>query len=85
VLSRIVEEETSGCEQASSLDLRALFAEKLDGKRISGHLSRNLLRVGVNVLTLRRDEQVNRAAQQRGLHYTLDGLRLNSAGAELVA
>lgn len=84
-LSRVVEEVTSGFEQASFLDLRALFVEKLEGKPISGYLSRNLLRVGLDVLRLHRDEQIDRVARQRGLHYTLDGLHLNSAGAELVA
>jgi lysophospholipase L1-like esterase len=34
---------------------------------------------------LRNDAQVDAKAAQRGLHFTLDGVHLNSAGAALVA
>jgi lysophospholipase L1-like esterase len=45
----------------------------------------NPLRVLLDTLILRTDEEIDRKATERGLHLTLDGVHLNSAGAGLVA
>jgi lysophospholipase L1-like esterase len=46
---------------------------------------KNPLRVLLDTLILRTDEQIDGKATERGLHLTLDGVHLNSAGARLVA
>ena len=67
------------------LDLRSKFTQVLEGKPLSHYKSRNPLRVLLDLLTLRSDEQIDRRAVKRGYQLTLDGVHLNSSGAELVA
>lgn len=85
VLACAIEELTSQCEQAEYLDLRAIFIPRLAGKPVSSYLPSSLARVALDALTLRSKEQIDRKATERGLHLTLDGIHLNSTGAELVA
>jgi lysophospholipase L1-like esterase len=85
VFSNAVEDLTSRCDRAEFLDLRAVFAERLAGKPASGYVPRSAIRVALDALTLRSQEQVDRKAAKRGLCFTLDGLHLNSKGAETVA
>src|SRR5262245_59435733 len=44
-----------------------------------------MLRVVLDALMLRSQLRIDRVAAGRGLHITLDGVHLNSAGAQLVA
>ena len=85
VLARVIKDLTTHYERAEYLDLRPAFHQKLTGKQTSNHLPESPLRVGWDILTLRNDAQVDAKAAQRGLHLTLDGVHLNSAGAALVA
>jgi lysophospholipase L1-like esterase len=85
VLARTIEDLTSQHEQAEYLDLRAVFARELATRPISNYVPKGAVRVILDALTLRNREQIDRKAAQRGLHLTLDGLHLNSAGAEIVA
>ena len=84
-LSKVVQELASRGERTEYLDVRAVLIEKLAGKRISNYLPGSVMRVALDALTLRSDEQVDRKSAERGLHLTLDGIHLNSAGAQLVA
>ena len=85
VLSKVVQELASRGERTEYLDVRAVLIEKLAGKRISNYLPGSVMRVALDALTLRSDKQIDRRAVERGLHLTLDGIHLNSAGARLVA
>jgi lysophospholipase L1-like esterase len=85
VLARTIEETVSHYEQVEYLDLRPIFAQKLADKLISAYVPRSVIRVALDALTLTGKEQVDRKATERGLHFTLDGIHLNSAGAGLVA
>ena len=85
MLSKVVQELASRGERTEYLDVRAVLIEKLAGKRISNYLPGSVMRVALDALTLRGDEQIDRKAAERGLHLTLDGIHLNSAGAQLVA
>lgn len=84
-LSRLIKELASQHEQTRYLDLRAAFVQRLAGKPVSGYLPTSVFRVALDALTLRSDAQVDRQAAGRGLHLTLDGIHLNSAGARIVA
>ena len=84
-LSCLIEELASRHEQTEYLDLRAAFIQRLAGKPVSGYLPTSVFRVALDALTLRSDDQVDRQAAGRGLQLTLDGIHLNSVGAELVA
>lgn len=85
VLASVIEELTSQVGQAEYLDLRTTFAQKLAGKSASNYLPKSVLRVALDTLLLRSNEQVDQAATKRGLYFTLDGIHLNTAGAEIVA
>ncbi len=84
-LAHVIQELAAGYPQAEYLDLQPAFANALADKPISNYLLTNPLRVLSDILTLRSDEQVDAKARERGLHLTLDGVHLNSAGATLVA
>jgi lysophospholipase L1-like esterase len=84
-LAEIIEELTTHYERVEYLDLRPAFHSRLTGKHDSSYLQEHPVRIAVDVLTLWSDAQVDRRSAERGLLLTLDGVHLNSAGAELVA
>lgn len=84
-LASVIKDLTSCRERAEYLDLRATFAQELTTKRISDYLPKSAIRVALDALTLRGRERIDGKAAERGLHFTLDGVHLNSAGAEIVA
>jgi lysophospholipase L1-like esterase len=85
-LARLIQDVTANYVRAEFLDLRTIFAQKLaERPTISNYVLENPLRLLLDALTLRTDEQIDGRAAQRGLHLTLDGVHLNSAGAKLVA
>jgi lysophospholipase L1-like esterase len=84
-LSEVIQELASRGERTEYLDVRAVMVERLAGKRISNYLPSSVIRVALDALTLRSDKQIDRRAAERGLHLTLDGIHLNSTGAQLVA
>ncbi len=43
------------------------------------------MRVMVAVLFYKKDSRVDKISRGRGLHLTMDGIYLNSAGAQIVA
>jgi lysophospholipase L1-like esterase len=85
VLARVIKGLTAHYERAEYLDLRPVLYQRLASKQTSNRLPKSPQRVGWDILTLRNDAQVDAKAAQRGLHFTLDGVHLNSAGAALVA
>jgi len=84
-LAGLMQEVTAECDRAEFLDLQAAFARELAARPGSEHIPRNPFRVLLDALTLRTDGQIDAKAAERGLHLTLDGVHLNSAGAKLVA
>ena len=67
------------------LDLRARFSEELAGRAISDYIPKSNIRIARDMLSLRTPAQIDAVARDRGLHLTLDGVHLNSAGAKIVA
>jgi len=84
-LAGLIKDVAADNDRAEFLDLRAAFARELAARPGSDHLPRNPLRILLDALTLRTDGQIDAKAAERGLHLTLDGVHLNSAGARLVA
>jgi lysophospholipase L1-like esterase len=85
VLASIIKELTTHYKPVEYLDLRPAFYTKLADRQVSDYLQENPLRIALDILTLWSDAQVDRKAAERGLYFTLDGVHLNSAGAEIVA
>jgi lysophospholipase L1-like esterase len=84
-LANAIEELTAHHEAVEYLDLRPAFYAKLADRQTSDYLQESPLRIALDILTLHSNAQVDRKAAERGLHFTLDGVHLNSAGAEIVA
>jgi hypothetical protein len=85
LLSSIIEGQVGRRLTVEYLDLKPAFARVLDGKAISDYLTPGPTGVLRDLLTLRGDAHVDAIAARRGLHLTLDGVHLNSAGAHVVA
>lgn len=84
-VASLIEGLTTQRARAEYLDLRPAFAHELATRPVTNYIPRSAFRVVLDTITLRDGERVDRKAAQRGLHLTLDGLHLNSAGAEIVA
>jgi len=82
-LGRIVRDVSGEYAGVEYLDVRALFVERLAGRRPTQWQASvaNTLRDTL----LRTEEQVDERALERGLSLTLDGVHLNSVGARIVA
>lgn len=83
-LARLIQDLAADCDGAEFLDLSAIFARNLAGRPPSDYVPDNTVRVLLDAMTLRTDEQIDGKAVKRGQHLTLDGVHLNSAGAKLV-
>jgi len=84
-LCEIVSSASTGFGNVHHLDLRARFSEALAGKTVSDYVAKSLRHIVRDAMALRTPDQVDAASSDRGLHLTLDGVHLNSAGAELAA
>ena len=85
VLSEIIRELSEIYENVEYLSLRENFISKLSSKNISDYIMKSAFSVIWDAMICRTPEQVDKRALARGLHFTLDGVHLNSAGAEIVA
>lgn len=77
------------CSQADetiiACDLRTRAAQELTSKSISPYIVKSVFRVALDALMYREPADVDRISAARGLHLTLDGVHLNSRGANLAA
>ena len=85
VLAQSIKELTALHENVTYLDLRAPFVLRLAQKQPSEYVPVSALQIARDEMTLKTSAQIDRQADERGLHVTLDGVHLNSTGAELVA
>ncbi|MTH55397.1 SGNH/GDSL hydrolase family protein [Bacillus mangrovi] len=67
------------------LNLQSVFEEHLSDVSCSDYISTKVMRVMMDVLFYKKPASIDRLSEKRGLHFTLDGIHLNSAGAQIVA
>ena len=72
-------------ERTDYIDLREVFRPKLDKLEISAYVPGSVATLGLDVLASKDPKQIDARSAERGLHFTMDGVHLNSAGAEIVA
>ena len=84
-LSRIIEKVSASYENVEYLDLRKIIFPKLVDQNVSEYLPESATRVALDVILLKQTEQIDKKSSERGLLFTLDGVHLNSRGADLVA
>lgn len=83
-LSEVILEESSQYDNVSFVNLRDSFKIK-PANNNQDYIAKHALRVAMDALLLKKREDVDKKSSYRGLFYTLDGIHLNSRGAELVS
>jgi lysophospholipase L1-like esterase len=71
-------------EKVVFLDLRGPFIAKLNERKRSTYLPTSMIQFMRDKWTCTTIEEVDRRSSERGLSFTLDGVHLNSKGAEMV-
>ncbi len=84
-LNELIQSITHHYENVSFLNMRSIFLNHLSEKVISEYISTKVMRVMMDVLFYKSPKRINHLSRKRGLHYTLDGVHFNSAGAQMVA
>jgi len=84
-LSAIIRSISDSTDRVQFVDLHAALRGEWEAHAPSAYIPRSVTRIGLESLFLRSVEAVDKAASRRGLHLTLDGIHLNSLGAERVA
>ncbi|NLP50072.1 SGNH/GDSL hydrolase family protein [Bacillus sp. RO1] len=83
-LSIILKEISKEHKNVSFIDLHQAFTKQLETLQSSEYLSTGLGRLVKDVFLYRSPKRVDRLAEERGLHLTIDGVHLNSKGANIV-
>ncbi len=83
-LSMIIKEMSQEHKNTTFIDLHQAFTERLENLRTTDYLSTSVGRLVKDVFFYRSPRRVDRLAEERGLHLTLDGIHLNSKGANIV-
>lgn len=83
-LSSIIHSISSKYENVSFLNMQEVFEHQLKHVTSSEYVNTNVMRVIKDVLLYKNPLRIDRLSKKRGLHLTLDGIHLNSKGAELV-
>ncbi|WP_404469818.1 GDSL-type esterase/lipase family protein [Sutcliffiella horikoshii] len=83
-LSMIIKEISLEHKNTTFIDLHEAFTERLENLRTTDYLSTSVGRLVKDVFFYRSPRRVDRLAEERGLHLTLDGIHLNSKGANIV-
>jgi len=83
-LSEIIELESERYKNVKFINLHDYFTiSRSDSNQ--EYIARHPSRVLVDVIKFRQRDKVDKKSMERGLIYTLDGVHLNSRGAELVS
>ena len=83
-LSMIIKEISQEQKNTTFIDLHQAFTVHLETVHTSDYLSTGLGRLVKDVFFYRTPKRVDRLAAERGLHLTIDGVHLNSKGANIV-
>lgn len=84
-MARVIWSVSAQYENVGYIDLRARFEAELGSRPVSDYLPRQAFQIGMDTWQLRTADKIDERARERGLHFTVDGVHLNGAGADLVA
>ncbi|MGE7934771.1 SGNH/GDSL hydrolase family protein [Viridibacillus arvi] len=84
-LSYLIESITSKNANIRFLNLHSVFEKHLAKVNSSDYISTKVLTVMKDVLFYKKHLRIDKLSKKRGLHFTLDGIHLNSSGAQIVA
>ena len=84
-MNALIESIASKYENVSFLNMQSVFFNHLSKVNPSEYMNTKVMRVMMDVLLYKKASRVDKVSKKRGLHLTLDGIHLNSAGAQIVA
>lgn len=84
-LNVLIQSITRNQANVSFLDIQSVFFSDLAKVNSSDYISTKVMRVMVDVFFYKKPSRIDRLSKERGLHLTLDGIHLNSTGAQIVA
>lgn len=84
-LSVLIQSITSKHENVSFIDMQSVFLDYLSKVNSSDYTSIKVMTVMKDVLLYKKPSRIDKLSKERGLHLTLDGIHLNSIGAQIVA
>ncbi|MDR4886003.1 hypothetical protein RGU12_00395 [Fredinandcohnia sp. QZ13] len=84
-LSTIIQSLSINHVNVSFLDMYSVFEKHLSSVTSSDYISIKVMRVMLDALFYKNPTSIDRLSKKRGLHFTLDGIHLNSTIAALCA
>ena len=84
-LCEVIDQVSSGFKNVEYIDLRREFFTVLSSKKTSDFIMNSITRDVIIAWLLNDQKRVDKKSKERNLFFTLDGVHLNSRGAELVA
>jgi len=84
-LVSVIEKVVMENKDARFLDIRKVFIDVLKNRDISSYMPLSILELGKDVTRLKTAQSVDQKSKERGLHVTLDGVHINSEGANIIA
>ncbi|MGM0805971.1 MAG: SGNH/GDSL hydrolase family protein [Bacillota bacterium] len=84
-LNTLITSITHKHTNVSILNLHTVFENHLSSIKSSDYISTKVLTVMKDVLFYKKTSRIDQLSKKRGLHLTLDGIHLNSKGAQIVA
>lgn len=84
-LNVLIQSIASKYDTVSFLNMQSVFLNNLSEKNSSDYINTKVVRVMMDVLFYKKPSRIDKLSKERGLHFTLDGVHLNSTGAQIVA
>lgn len=84
-LNVLIESITRKYANVRFLNLQSVFLRYLSKLNCSNYIKTKVIRMMVEALFYKNPSKVDKQSKERGLHLTLDGIHLNSTGANMVA
>lgn len=84
-ISKIIKDVSDSYENTIYLDLPKKVFSNIDKEKKSKYIQKSSLGTFFESIFLKRNNQINSRSESRGLKFTLDGIHLNSYGAEKIA
>jgi lysophospholipase L1-like esterase len=84
-LAKMVDSIASSYMDISVLDMQQIFSKHLANLECSDYISTNVMTIMKDALFVKKIPRIDKLSKERGLYFTLDGVHMNSKGAEIVA
>ena len=84
-INTLIESIALAHPNVSYLNIHSVFLHHLSKVNSSDYISTKVMRVMKDALFYKKPSKVDKISKERGLHLTMDGIHLNSTGAQLVA